>query len=160
MAKISLSAQADLIIKANPALLTMKPVIEKELVHYDIFFLLQQQNLLLSNMSFIGGTSLRLCHGSNRYSEDLDFHAGKNFIPADFDKIRFELERYLSDRYGLSIEVKSPKELQNDPDYSNRTANTWKVIIETHPQQRHFPKQRIIFILILPIFLHTILHPC
>ena len=143
MAKISLSEQADLIIKSNPTLATMKPVIEKELVHYDIFFLLQQQNLLLPNMTFIGGTSLRLCHSSKRYSEDLDFHAGKNFKPTDFDKIRLELERYLSDRYGLSTEVKSPKQLRDDPDYSNRTANTWKVIIETHPQQRNLPKQRI-----------------
>ncbi|MDF4421664.1 nucleotidyl transferase AbiEii/AbiGii toxin family protein [Vibrio parahaemolyticus] len=141
--KINLQARAEQIAKQNPGLAAMRPVIEKELLHYDIFFLLQQKELLLPAMTFIGGTCLRLCYGSNRYSEDLDFHAGKDFKPADFDKIRLEIERYLSDRYGLETEVKEPKQLKNDPDYANTNASTWKVIIKTNEGQKHLPQQRI-----------------
>ena len=52
-----------------------RPVIQKELLHYDILFCLKQSGLL-DGLVFQGGTSLRLCYGSNRYSEDLDFVGG------------------------------------------------------------------------------------
>ena len=45
---------------------------------------------MFPGMAFVGGTCLRLCYGSNRYSEDIDFHAGVNFQPKDFDRFRFE----------------------------------------------------------------------
>lgn len=140
---VSLSDRADAIIRNNTLLISLKPVIEKELVHYDIFYHLRESALMPEDMVFIGGTCLRLCHGSNRYSEDLDFHAGASFQPQSFDKIRESLERYLSDRYGLTVEVKQPKELRDDPEYGSTKANTWKVIINTHPSQRHLPAQRI-----------------
>ncbi|MFT5164710.1 MAG: putative nucleotidyltransferase component of viral defense system [Alteromonadaceae bacterium] len=143
MKKISLTERAKLIAAGDPTLTTMVNVIEKELLHYDIFYLLQQENLILPEMTFIGGTCLRLCHQSNRYSEDLDFHAGSNFNPLDFDNIRLAIERYLYDRYGLPVEVRSPKQLKNDPDYANSNANTWKVIIQTHPEARNVPSQRV-----------------
>ncbi|PCK08993.1 MAG: hypothetical protein COA42_06155 [Alteromonadaceae bacterium] len=143
MKKISLSERANMIIKSNPSLTAMKPVIEKELIHYDIFFLLQQKNLILPEMTFIGGTCLRLCHGSNRYSEDLDFHAGSHFKPADFDKIRLELERYLYDRYQFLTEVRSPKQLTYTSENCVSHAHTWKVIIQMHPTQKNIPSQRI-----------------
>lgn len=143
MKKITLSERADMVIRANPGLATLKPVIEKELVHYDIFFLLQQKELILPGMAFIGGTCLRLCYGSGRYSEDLDFHAGIDFKPEHFDAIRLEIERYLADRYGLQVEVRSPKQLRDDPDYANSQASTWKVIINTRGEQRDLPAQRI-----------------
>lgn len=54
----------------------MRPVIEKELLHYDILFALDEAKLL-DKLVFQGGTSLRLCRGANRYSEDLDFAGGK-----------------------------------------------------------------------------------
>jgi predicted nucleotidyltransferase component of viral defense system len=98
---------------------------------------------MLPQMSFIGGTCLRLCHHSNRFSEDLDFHAGFDFNPNDFDVIRLEIERFLFDRYQLPVEVRSPKQLKNDPEYANSSANTWKVVIQTHPQKRNIPSQRI-----------------
>lgn len=43
----------------------MRPVIEKELLHYDILYCLDQAGLL-NELVFQGGTSLRLCHGGNR----------------------------------------------------------------------------------------------
>jgi predicted nucleotidyltransferase component of viral defense system len=61
----------------------MVPVIEKELLHYDILDELDRFSLL-ARLSFQGGTCLRLCYGSERYSEDLDFAGGSDFNHRDF----------------------------------------------------------------------------
>jgi predicted nucleotidyltransferase component of viral defense system len=55
-----------------------RPVIEKELLHFDILFCLDEAGLL-DRLTFQGGTALRLCYGSNRLSEDLDFAGGEDF---------------------------------------------------------------------------------
>ena len=39
----------------------MRPVIEKELLHYDILFALDSKGFL-DNLTFQGGTCLRLCY--------------------------------------------------------------------------------------------------
>ncbi len=140
---MTLSERAEAIIRRFPERASLKSVIEKELIHYDIFFIMQQQSLRIPNMTFIGGTCLRLCHGSHRYSEDLDFHAGFDFQPQHFEKIRIAIGDYLAKRYGLPIEVREPKQLQNDADYANSSAHTWKIIIQTHEAQRQLPAQRI-----------------
>ena len=59
----------------------MRPVVEKELLHYDILFALQKGGFL-DGLVFQGGTALRLCHGSPRFSEDLDFAGGVDFTSA------------------------------------------------------------------------------
>jgi len=59
----------------------MRPIIEKELQHYDFLFCLDQAGLLDTRV-FQGGTSLRLCYGGSRFSEDLDFADGKEFTSA------------------------------------------------------------------------------
>ncbi|HET6629122.1 MAG TPA: nucleotidyl transferase AbiEii/AbiGii toxin family protein, partial [Woeseiaceae bacterium] len=46
-----------------------RPVVEKELLHYDILFALDTEGLL-DPLTFQGGTSLRLCYGAQRFSED------------------------------------------------------------------------------------------
>ena len=63
----------------EPGRLHMRPVIEKELLHYDILFALDNADLL-DKLTFQGGTSLRLCYGAPRFSEDLDFAGGINFL--------------------------------------------------------------------------------
>ena len=50
----------------------MRPVIEKELLHYDILFSLDRKGLL-DLLTFQGGTCLRLCYGASRFSVNLDF---------------------------------------------------------------------------------------
>jgi hypothetical protein len=55
----------------TPGFSHMRPVVEKELLHYDLLFILDKENLL-DNLTFQGGTSLRLCYGAPRLSEDLD----------------------------------------------------------------------------------------
>jgi predicted nucleotidyltransferase component of viral defense system len=57
----------------------MRPVIEKELLHYDILFSLDKEGLL-DILTFQGGTSLRLCYGAPRFSEDLDFAGGRDAV--------------------------------------------------------------------------------
>lgn len=58
----------------NSALALMRPVVEKELLHYEIFAALDGARQL-KRLVFQGGTSLRLCRGSDRFSEDLDFRS-------------------------------------------------------------------------------------
>lgn len=59
----------------------------KEIVQEITLLGLARQNFF-SNAAFYGGTALRLCHGLNRFSEDLDFTLLK------FDK-NFSLKNYL-----------------------------------------------------------------
>ena len=143
MTAIPLTEKVKRIIETAPALAPLRPVIEKELVHYDIFYVLQQKALMLPGMTFVGGTCLRLCYGSNRYSEDIDFHAGADFQPKDFDRFRFELEHYIADRHGFETEVRSPKELKKTSDFVNSRVSTWKVIIKTGGKRKDMPRQRI-----------------
>ena len=64
----------------DSSLKSIRPVIEKELLHYDILFALNQKGFL-QNLVMQGGTCLRLCYGNSRFSEDLDFAGGADFSP-------------------------------------------------------------------------------
>jgi predicted nucleotidyltransferase component of viral defense system len=64
----SLVSQA---LKAQGELAPLRVVVEKELLHHDILREMSAAGLLHS-LTFIGGTCLRACYGSNRLSEDLD----------------------------------------------------------------------------------------
>ena len=70
MSAIPLTERVKRIIETAPVLAPLRPVIENELVHYDIFYVLQQKALMSPEMAFVGGTCLRLCYGSNRYSNN------------------------------------------------------------------------------------------
>lgn len=69
----------------------------------------------LANLIFGGGTMLRLCHGLDRYSVDLDFWVTKNI---DWTKLYSKMEAYLQQFYKISdsankhftilFELKSP----------------------------------------------------
>src|SRR5699024_11162823 len=90
-----------------------------------------------------GGTSLRLCRGAPRFSEDLDFTGGRDFKRVDVEPIKECLEDYMSRRYQLEVSVKQPRELRNDPSYAEVTVDKWQVAIVTSPARRDLPKQRI-----------------
>lgn len=70
----------------------------------------------LANLIFGGGTMLRLCHGLDRYSVDLDFWVTKNI---DWTKLYSKMEAYLQQFYKISdsankhftilFELKSPQ---------------------------------------------------
>ena len=95
----------------------MRPVIEKESLHYDILFCLDQAGLL-DQLVFQGGTSLRLCYGGSRFSEDLDFASGRDFSSHQLVDIKQCIESYIGARYGLDVRVKEPASLKQEVQYA------------------------------------------
>lgn len=81
-------------------------VIVKELLHYEILYAMVQSGLA-STLVFQGGTCLRLCHGGNRYSEDLDFVTSEGFKQKALEDFTELLRLELSDAYGLNVDVVS-----------------------------------------------------
>ena len=120
----------------------MRAVIQKELLHYDILYCLEQAGLL-SSLVFQGGTSLRLCYGADRYSEDLDFAGGRNFSSAQFALLKKRIETHVGGRYGLEVTVTKPKLDENQPARSGVNLHQWRVSVVTDPGRRNVPKQRI-----------------
>ncbi|GGP67537.1 nucleotidyltransferase [Shewanella algicola] len=120
----------------------MRSVIEKELLHYGILFALEKGGLL-DKLTFQGGTSLRLCYGGNRFSEDLDFAGGKDFSSAMLADMKYCIEKYIGERYGLEVTVKEPKELKQDPKYAELSIDKWQIAVVTSPERKDLPKQKI-----------------
>lgn len=113
-------------------------MIEKELIHYDIIRAMSE-NGFLEALCFRGGTSLRLCYGSERLSEDLDFTGGVYFESATMNQLKECIEDTLSNKYGLSVEVKPPKEKKG----SGIKVATWQVKVITAPDRPDIPSQKI-----------------
>lgn len=126
----------------DPKLAGLRPVVEKELLHYDILFALDREGLL-ENLTFQGGTALRLCHKSSRFSEDLDFVGGYDFAPAQLREIRSCVESHISARYDLHVSVKNPKEMRQDPTYFGVKTDRWQVSVVTNPGRPDLPQQKI-----------------
>lgn len=126
----------------NESVTHMRAVVEKELLHYDILFALEKGGLL-DKLTFQGGTSLRLCYGGNRFSEDLDFAGGKDFSSAMLADMKSCIEKYIGDRYGLEVNVKEPKELKEDPKYAELSIDKWQIAVVTSPERKDLPKQKI-----------------
>ncbi len=120
----------------------IQAVIEKELLHYDILFALEKGGLL-DKLTFQGGTSLRLCYGGNRFSEDLDFVGGVDFSSAMLADMKSCIEKYIGERYGLEVNVKEPKELREDPKYAELSIDKWQIAVVTSPERKDLPKQKI-----------------
>lgn len=132
-----------------------RPVVEKELLHYDILYALSAAGLL-KHITFQGGTSLRLCYGSNRFSEDLDFAGGRDFCSAQLLEIKACIEKYVGGRYGLEVVVKVPKELRKEPDYADVKVDKWQISVTTNPGKSDLPKQRIkVEIVNIPAYTNT-----
>ena len=126
----------------QPGRFAMRPVVEKEILHYDIFYALDSAGLL-KDLVFQGGTSLRLCRGSNRFSEDIGFAGGRDFTSQTMAAIKACIEKHIGQRYGLLVEVKKPKEMATSADYENVRVDIWQVSIETAPRRQDIPRQRV-----------------
>ncbi|EDQ6086459.1 TPA: nucleotidyl transferase AbiEii/AbiGii toxin family protein [Salmonella enterica] len=136
-------------------LANLRPVVEKELLHYDILFCLSEAGLLKS-LTFQGGTSLRLCYSSNRFSEDLDFAGGPDFCSANLAQMKDCIEDYLGKRYGLEVTVKEPNELRAEPEYAEVKVDKWQISVTTAPERKDLPRQRIkIEVANIPAYTHT-----
>lgn len=133
------------VISNRPELLGIEDVIEKEVIHHDIMTVLHRKGIL-QQLTFIGGTSLRLCYQSSRLSEDLDFTAGIDFEPEHFSGLGEELKTHLEKKYGLGVSVREPKLSKSD-------TSTWKITIEKHSNRPDLPSQKMhIDICSLPSF--------
>lgn len=127
---------------SGPGRAHMRPVIQKELLHYDILYSLDNASLL-DRLTFQGGTSLRLCHGSPRYSEDLDFVGGEDFSNRKLEPIKDCIERYIGGRYGLEVSVREPQDLRGDREYADLKIDKWQVTVTTDPGHNDIPRQRV-----------------
>ena len=122
-------------LRSRSDLAVLRPVVEKEILHHDILREMGRAGLL-AGLTFIGGTCLRACYGSPRLSEDLDFTGGVEFKKEDLSDLGRVLEERLGVRYGLSVKV-------GEPVKTGGNVSTWKLSIETSPERRDLPAQRI-----------------
>ena len=120
----------------------MRPVIEKELLHYDILHCLDRHRLL-DPLVFQGGTCLRLIHGAPRFSEDLDFVGGTDFTPDDLQNLKACIEQDIGRRYGLEVIVKPPHALKEEPDNRDVRVEKWQISVITARRRPDIPRQRI-----------------
>jgi len=122
-------------LRSRGDLTTLKPVVEKELLHHDILREMSEAGLLVG-LTFIGGTCLRACYGSAQLSEDLDFTGGRGFKRSTLEKLGEVLTERLQTRYGLPVTVSEPVK-------TSGKVSTWKLTIETRGDKKHLPAQRI-----------------
>ena len=122
-------------LKNQAGLAPLRSVVEKELLHHDIIREMSAADLL-GELTFIGGTCLRACYGSNRLSEDLDFTGGHGFKREILNELGATLVDRLQTKYNLAVEV-------SDPIRDTSNVDTWKLRVVTHPEQRDLPVQRI-----------------
>jgi len=137
----------------DPSLALMRPVVQKELLHYDILYCLDQQGLL-NDLVFQGGTALRLCYNSKRYSEDLDFAGGVDFNSSMMSDIKSCIEHYVGNRYGLEATVKEPRLFSPQHPNTGINVSTWQLSLTTDAAHRDVPKQ-IIKLEVANIPVHT-----
>ncbi len=122
-------------MKNQGELSPLRVVIEKELLHHDIVREMSDAGLLKS-LTFIGGTCLRSCYGSNRLSEDLDFTGGYDFKRTMLSDLSSILISRLHRKYGLHVTV-------SEPTRETGNVDTWKLKVTTRPEQKNLPLQRI-----------------
>jgi hypothetical protein len=122
-------------LRSRIEIAVLRPVVEKEILHHDILREMGRAGLL-AKLTFIGGTCLRACHGSPRLSEDLDFTGGVEFQKQDLACLGNILVERLEARYGLAVKV-------GEPVKTGGNVSTWKLSIETCPDRRDLPAQRI-----------------
>ncbi len=122
-------------IAAHSELSPLRIVVEKELLHHDIMREMSKAGLL-DKLTFIGGTCLRACHGSNRLSEDLDFTGGVDFNSKALEYLGDVLIDRLQVKYNLDVEVSNPVRQTGG-------VATWKLKVITRPLEKHLPTQRI-----------------
>lgn len=112
----------------------LMPVIEKELLHYEILRVMDDAGYT-SILTFQGGTSLRLCYGNQRYSEDLDFAGGTDFKAEDMNELGKILKERIASTYDVEVSVKEPKE--------KGLVARWRIVINTAVERPDLPSQRI-----------------
>lgn len=122
-------------MRSQPQLAPLRMVVEKELLHHDILREMSRAGFL-KELTFVGGTCLRACYGSQRLSEDLDFTGGAGFTREGLADLGHVLVERLEIKYDLPVEV-------SDPQREAGNVDTWKLRVFTRPAGKHLPVQRI-----------------
>lgn len=131
-----LNKYIDRVLATNPEYADVTPVIEKEILHHDIMHVMVKQGAM-QVLTFIGGTSLRLCHNSSRLSEDLDFNSGHAFKPSDFDGLEVDIQNFLQKKYETPVWVNKPNEAKQG------NTSSWKISIEKEANRPDLPRQKM-----------------
>ncbi|AMO58719.1 hypothetical protein GZ77_17505 [Endozoicomonas montiporae] len=131
-----LTTQIQSIVQSNPEFAAITPVIEKEILHHDILHVMIKQGAM-QPLTFIGGTSLRMCYNSSRLSEDLDFNGGHDFKPSNFDGLENDIQNYIQNKYETNVWVNKPsQDKQGD-------TSSWKISIEKEANRPDLPRQKM-----------------
>lgn len=128
-------ALVDQALRQQPQLGALRVVVEKELLHHDILRAMSEAGLL-QRLTFIGGTCLRACYGSQRLSEDLDFTGGATFTRDKLVGMADHLRQTLQEKYSLFVDV-------SEPTRETGNVDTWKLKIVTRPGRPDLPAQKI-----------------
>jgi len=129
-------------VMQDPGLAGLRPVVEKELLHHELLFIMQREGFL-DSLTFQGGTSLRLCHGAPRFSEDLDFSGGPGFEVEQMAGLADVLETGLRERCGLDASVTLPKSSRNRPLSEGVSVSSWRIAIPPPSGRRDLPALRV-----------------
>ena len=122
-------------LRNQQGLSPLRIVVEKELLHHDILREMSRAGLL-ATLTSMGGMCLRMCYGSSRLSEDLDFTGGADFNRERLSDLAAVLIDRLQRKYGLRVEV-------GEPTRETGNVDTWKLKLQTRPEQPDQPAQRI-----------------
>ena len=98
----------DMVLAATPTLRHAKESVESEILAMSTLAAMHKNTLLPPRAAFIGGTALRLCHGSPRMSVDLDFHLAPDEPKWQLDGSA--LSAGIEDVIGAPVDVNLPKE--------------------------------------------------
>ncbi len=77
----------------------------REYLQHKILEAIFDEPELANKICFIGGTCLRVVHGNNRFSEDIDFD-NFNLTPSQFEHVAEVIEKKLT-RQGYQVEMKT-----------------------------------------------------
>lgn len=128
--------------------------IVKEMLHYEILFALSQSGAT-AQLTFQGGTALRLCYQGTRYSEDLDFAGGSEFDPASMGTFAEILQKEIAQAYGLDVEIKEPK--NHEPaEQTNVHVARWSARVQIPNIDRSLPQKQVINIEVASVPAHDI----
>lgn len=131
------SALVEKALRNRRELRVLRPVVINEILHHDILRELSRADLL-NQLTFIGGTCLRVCYGSSRLSENLGFTGGSAFNRAELGRLKITLETRLAEKYNLPVTVIEPR--------ADRQSNvdTWELRMNPSPEWPEMPTQRVI----------------
>lgn len=115
------------------------PVIEKELIQYDVLSVLERLGLL-ERLVFHGGTCLRLCYGAQRRSEDLDFAYSGDLEELRLDGLEERVNDVLMRKYGLTAKVRPPTKTV---EFFTARMQRWWMVVDTAPERPDLPSQRL-----------------